>query len=53
MSITLVCYFGTLMGYARDYANAKESGDKKKIKEAYTKWKSYERLCRKADQMLY
>jgi len=52
MAVDIVCFWSTLMNYAREEAAARESGNPEKIEEAVRQHEAYRRLCLEADTLV-
>lgn len=50
--VRLVCFWRTLVILARDMARARVCGTPEEAAEAEAKWRAYEALCLRADQIL-
>lgn len=50
--VTTITYFSTLLQYAREEAEARESGDEERIKIASEKHEAYKQACLASDKMV-
>lgn len=52
VAVDIVCYWSTLMNYAKLEAKARESGTPEELEEAVRQHEGYKNLCLQADSLI-